>query len=275
MKKATVVIFTISILFACCTVPSDSNSGSIKVASFNIQIFGQTKAGNAEVMDILGRIIREFDIVAIQEIRDAAETAIIILKDKVNENGRVYDVVTGSRVGRTSSKEQYAYMYDTEVIELLPSSYTFDDDGDGNDSNDIDDGTLHPGVDLFEREPFIAHFKVKGGTLDFVLINIHTKPDDATAEIGYLPDVFDDVPPHISEADIICLGDFNADGSYFDEDTYASIFPSTEYNWLIVNDEDTTVAVSDNTYDRIVTTLVSRQNNSDQDLIFLSDSISC
>ncbi len=96
----------------------------------------------------------------------------------------------------------------------------------------MDDCTLHSGVDLFEREHFIAHFRVKGGVYEFILINIHTKPDDATAEIGYLPDLFADVAPHISEADKICLGDFNADGSYFNEDTYTSIFLSNEYNWF-------------------------------------------
>ena len=144
------------------------------------------------------------------------------------------------------------------MLQALPNSYTYDDDGDGNDSNDIDD-TLHPN-DLFEREPFIAHFKVKSGEFDFVLINIHTKPDDATAEIGYLPDVIQDVFPHLNEVDIICLGDFNADGSYFDESTYNTIFPSSQYNWLISNSEDTTVAASDNTYDRIVTTLSTTED---------------
>jgi len=45
-----------------------NTSDSIKIASFNIQIFGQSKASNQEVMEILVQIIRNFDIVAIQEI---------------------------------------------------------------------------------------------------------------------------------------------------------------------------------------------------------------
>ena len=138
------------------------------------------------------------------------------------------------------SKEQYAFMFDTSVLEVLPNSYTYDDDGDGNDSNNIDD-SIHLN-DLFEREPFIVHFKVKSDGFDFVLINIHTKPDDAENEISYLPDVIADVLPHLNEMDVICLGDFNADGSYFDEDIYSTIFPSSQYNWLITNSTDTTVA---------------------------------
>jgi len=237
------LIITILGILSCGNKSNGASPDTIKIASFNIQIFGQSKASKQEVMDILAQIIREFDIVAIQEIRDISGTAIIVLKDEVNADGRAYDVLVGPRVGRTSSKEQYAYMYDTQTIEALSNSYTYDDVG-----------------DLFEREPFVAHFRVKSAKFDFVLINIHTKPDDAAAEIGLLPDVITDVPSHINEPDIICLGDFNADGSYFDENASITVFPINQYNWLIDNSEDTTVAVSDNTYDRIVTTLSTNED---------------
>ena len=233
-----VLIITILSLLSSGNKSNGASPDTIKIASFNIQIFGKTKASKQEVMDILAQIIREFDIVAIQEIRDISGTAIIALKDEVTANGRAYDVRVGPRVGRTSSKEQYAYMYDTLTIEALSNYYTYDDVG-----------------DLFEREPFVAQFKVKSAKFDFVLINIHTKPDDATVEIELLPEVIADVHSHIKEPDVICLGDFNADGSYYDENTSTTVFPSDQYNWLIDNSEDTTVAVSDNTYDRIVTTL--------------------
>lgn len=145
-------------------------------------------------------------------------------------------------------------MFDTVVIELLPGAYTFDDDGDGNGINDVDD-SLHPG-DLFEREPYIAHFRTHGAqAFDFVLINIHTKPDDATAEIGHLPEVIMDAKIRLAESDVLCLGDFNADGSYFAEETYASVFPPNKFLWLIPNTADTTLAASENTYDRAVATM--------------------
>jgi endonuclease/exonuclease/phosphatase family metal-dependent hydrolase len=55
------------------------------------------------------------------------------------------------------------------------------------------------------------------------------------------------------EPDVICLGDFNADGLYFDETTYDSVLPAATYRWLFDNTLDTTVAPSANTYDRMVT----------------------
>ena len=76
-------IFLIILLssLSCRTTPDGPQNkptpDSIKIASFNIQIFGQSKASDQEVMNILVQIIRNFDIVAIQEIRDAAGTAIL------------------------------------------------------------------------------------------------------------------------------------------------------------------------------------------------------
>ena len=286
MKKCIAFLSLLLMLLGCLPgTPQDGQTGengdktppdeipphsdSIKIASFNIQVFGQTKAGKPEVMDILAQIIRRYDIVAIQEIRNIAETAIITLKDKVNEDGSSYAVVTGPRVGRTRSKEQYAYMYNTETIDDPTGAYTYDDDGDGNGVNDIDD-SIHPN-DLFEREPYVAHFKVKWGTFDFVLINIHTKPDHAETEIGYLPGVITDALTRIGETDVICLGDFNADGSYFDEDTYLSVFPADRYYWLVPNSADTNLAASDRTYDRIVTTLSMDEDYADTWGVFRFD----
>lgn len=118
-------------------------------------------------------------------------------------------------------------------------------------------------MDTFDREPYIAMFRARAGNADFVIIDVHTKPDDATAEIHGLPFVISNASATFSEPDVICLGDFNADDvgtNYYDEDTYEATFPSSTYNWLISNIEDTTVAASSNTYDCIVTT-----NSMDED----------
>jgi deoxyribonuclease-1-like protein len=232
--------------------PTEANNDTITIASFNIQIFGVSKAGKPEVMDILAQIIRRYDIVAIQEIRDISETAIVDLRNEVNSDGGTYEVITSPRLGRTSSKEQYAFMYDTAAISYKNLSVTYDDDGDLDGINNIDDSM---NTDTYEREPYAALFGTTSGSFDFVLVNIHIKPDDATAEINLLPDVIDFVSTSLGEPDIICLGDFNADGSYYSEDDYLTVFPATDYLWLIPNTLDTTVAVSDNTYDRFATTI--------------------
>lgn len=220
-----------NILLASTTV-----NETITIASFNLQVFGITKAEKLDVIGLLAAIISEFDIAAIQGIRDNSGTAIETLEDAVDAFGNDYRYIFGTRPGRTRSKEQYAYFYRTETIQPI-DSYTFDDV-----------------TDIFHREPFIAYLRTKSGNFDFILINIHTDPDEATEEIAALPEVILDAQKHLEEPDSIVLGDFNADCSYFDESTYTSIFLPGEYNWIISNDEDTTVKDTVCTYDRIVTT---------------------
>ena len=50
-----------------------ANGATIRIASFNIQTFGNSKAGKPYVMHTLADIVRQFDIVAIQEIRRSEE----------------------------------------------------------------------------------------------------------------------------------------------------------------------------------------------------------
>lgn len=210
--------------------------GTIKIASFNLQVFGRSKASKAEVMEILAAIIAQYDVIAIQEIRDKTGTAIKELEAAVDDLGQDYSCIVGPRLGRTFSKEQYAIFFRTDLIQA-GGSYTYVD------SND-----------WFHREPFIAYFKVINQPFDFVLIDLHTDPDEAVREMNELPSVISDAQAHFSEPDVILLGDLNADGAYYDENDTTHPLRGSGYTWLIGNNEDTTVATSSNTYDRIVVT---------------------
>jgi len=214
-----------------------SNEGKIIIASFNIQVFGKTKAGKPDVLKILTDIGDDFDILAVQEFRDETGEVILRYLEQLNSGEKSYDVLQSARLGRSTSKEQYAFYYDTDKFEVLKEPYIFEEK-----------------KDVFEREPFLAHFKSKQGNFDFVLVNIHTKPDDATPEINALAEVVEKAKQYFNEQDVIVLGDFNADGSYFKEEKDETALETKEYSWLICDNLDTTVAKSDNTYDRIVTT---------------------
>lgn len=245
-KLLLLVVFTAAVL-SCSTCPQPDGEAPgevIRIGSFNLEVFGPTKAGKPEVLEVMGEIIRHFDIVAVQEIRDSGGTAVVALAGAVNSTGVSYDYVIGPREGRTSSKEQYVIFYNQATIEKLGTPYMFDE------------GT----TDTFEREPYVAQFRVRGKALDFALVDIHTKPDDATSEISRLPEVMLDAVNRTGEADVVCLGDFNADGSYYDETTFSETFTPDTFIWLIDNSMDTTVAASSNTYDRFVTLKASDED---------------
>lgn len=92
--------------------PPQEEGPVIRVAAFNIQVFGKTKAGKPEVMDVLARVARGFDIVVVQEVRDASETVADRFLERINEEpGPRYAMYEGSRLGRTVSKEQSIAYY--------------------------------------------------------------------------------------------------------------------------------------------------------------------
>ncbi|UUX92047.1 endonuclease/exonuclease/phosphatase family protein [Methanoplanus endosymbiosus] len=209
---------------------------TITVGSFNIQVFGQSKASDDEVMTTLANIIRNFDIIAIQEIRDSSETAAPLLLQYVNADGSDYDMYVGERLGRTTSKEQYAFIYNTDTIRPAGDPVTYPDSE----------------YDMFHREPYIMPFETTGGDFTATYAVIHTDPDEAKEEIPALTNVMEYMEGVLPGDDtLILMGDLNADCTYFDEDSYITL-KSGEYQWLIGNSEDTTTGNTVCTYDRII-----------------------
>lgn len=209
------------------------------VGAFNVQVFGTTKAAKGEVMDVLGETIRSYDLIAIQEIRDSSGTALPALLEEVNSDGSRYAYVASERLGRTVSKEQYAYFYNMDTVSLVGAPRTYPEP---------------EGTDPFHREPFIVRFIGTEDPVSAVCAVIHTDPDEATEEINALPAVVDWIATvYPEEPDVIVMGDFNADGTYFDEDS-ASSLGAPGYHWLIGNECDTTTGDTVRTYDRIVIT---------------------
>jgi len=180
------------------SVAANESDETIRIAAFNIQVFGVTKMGKPHVMDVLAEVMRRFDVIAIQEIRSVDQTLMPRFVELVNSDGSQYDYIIGPRLGRTSSKEQYAYVYNTRTVHLNRDwVYTIDDPND----------RLH-------REPFIANFRARGPppseAFSFTLINIHTDPDEVPSELAALADVFRAVQNDgLGEDDIILLGDLN------------------------------------------------------------------
>ncbi len=215
--------------------PTPIYQDKINIASFNIQIFGQSKSGKPDVMDVLVDIVRRYDVVAIQEIRDATGQTIPLFIKKINaKDGPDYNYVISPRLGRTTSKEQYAFVYNSGKIAFTGSDFVYEDIG-----------------DVFEREPYIAGFKA--GNFDFILVNIHTKPEDADKEITALAKVFIYADNKFAnDDDVIVLGDYNADCTYFKEKADATPIETADFYWVIPDSVDTTVKSTDCTYDRIV-----------------------
>jgi deoxyribonuclease-1 len=222
--------------------PPPPEPNLVAVGAFNCQVFGKTKMSKENVPGVILDTIERYDLMAFQEIRDASGDSIATLyADLDAQSGGAYEMLLSDRLGRTSSKEQYAFFYKPEKLTLM-------------DSYHYDDG-VEPDDDQFQREPFIARFGETDGDVDFAVIVIHTSPSDAVEEVGLLHDVVLDVEATWGEQDVVVLGDFNASCNYVDEDDFLSIPLRTDpgYTWWIPDDVDTTVTTTTCAYDRIVT----------------------
>lgn len=174
---------------------------TIRVATFNLRMFGEAKLRDAQAMEIIVAILRQFDLIAVQEVRAAQQDVLPRLIERLNADGQYqYDYALGPRLGRTSSKEQYAFVFDTATIEIdRYQLYTVDDPD-----------------DLLHREPLVGWFRARAAppeqAFTFSLVNVHTDPDEVQRELDVLDDAFFQVrdDPRRGEDDVLMVGDFNA-----------------------------------------------------------------
>jgi endonuclease/exonuclease/phosphatase family metal-dependent hydrolase len=251
---------------------SGNGSGSadtLRIATFNIQVFGQSKANKPDVMRQLVDLIRQYDVVAIQEIKDASGETPQRLLDAINDTGGdFYDLLLSPRTGvqpdDLSSQEQYAVVYRKSTLSALPGDTLFDDSA----------------SDLFQREPYITHLKARQGNFSFALIDIHTRPQSAVAEIDALHEVVQWAQgAYPGEDDFIVLGDYNAGCDYASPTQLDELeFRGPAYFWIVPDDNDSTVSLRTAcAYDRIVTTASTQSEftgNWDVDRAFTDSSVS-
>ena len=230
-------------------IPQLNRSEVARIATFNIKVFGKTKMGKPDVVTQLVDTVLQYDLVAIQEIKDIDETVPHNFLAKLNNaSGNFWNmslsVRSGTQADDQSSQEQYAYYYNHSVFREIGEGELYNDSAN----------------DYFQREPYRAQFELLNASgnssgFDFTLFTIHTKPASALAEIDALHEVIQSYQENdTTETDVILLGDLNADCSYATaQELWESPLRQPQYNWLVNDIADTTVSSTDCAYDRIIT----------------------
>jgi endonuclease/exonuclease/phosphatase family metal-dependent hydrolase len=187
----------------------ETGQANLVIGSFNIQSLGKTKMSNLRIVEILVDITRRFDILAIQELRDIDQTVIPQLLEYLNQDGSHFAAAVGPRQSYVvngvpnSYAEQAVFIFDTDTIELLGQSYV-----------------AYDHYQRMHRSPYVAHFRCRSNSpeqaFSFVLMNVHTDPDDIYAEYDALRDIIGGVyANHRGEEDFILLGDLNGEPQQF------------------------------------------------------------
>ncbi len=203
-----------------------NSENGIKIANWNLQIFGVSKASNEELMNFYKERISGYDIIFIQEIRDESGASF----EKLCSLLPGYECLISSRAGRTSSKEQYGVIFNESINVNYFKDYNPDKQN------------------RWERPPIEVNFDL--GDYNLTIFNIHVKPDDVRQELNYL----DDVALNIGHT--IVTGDFNADCNYYDN---AAETEFDDWNWVVKDNEDTTSGETNCAYDRIITSSELKQ----------------
>ena len=210
----------------------------LRIASFNIQVFGLSKMSNPEVVDALVEILAQFDLVLIQEIRDISETAVIELLDRLNDLSAIpFSMIQSSRLGRTVSKEQLAFFYRADKLSAL------------------EDEVVSDISDAFERPPYAARFEHLSTLRQFWAVGAHLDPDTIPEEISALYEAVDAYRLSLEDDQgLIVMGDLNADCRYLTETerAEATLFNSQHFTQLIDDEADTTTTSTHCAYDRIM-----------------------
>lgn len=208
-------------------LPPVKRSGeTIHIASFNLQVLGQSKISKPHVVDLLSRIIRRYDVVAVQEVCSQDQSLLPHFVDAINSTGRHYDYVVGPRLGPAGKLEQYAYIFDTASVEIDRSQIYTVSDPDG----------------LFDREPLVAWFRVRGPEKEeaftFSLVNLHIEPEALARELPLVDQVISLVRDDgREEDDVILLGDLCAGDREFQQ-----LYSYSRTRWAISHMPTTTRA---------------------------------
>ncbi len=208
---------------------------SVVIGSYNVQAFGPAKIGRPNTRAALARVASRFDLLALQEVGSNASTASDATCEAVMAAFvESLDAVAGQPKYAYVRADQFAIVYRQDLFELLAWE-------------------PYSGSESFAYPPLAAHLRVRGAPFDFVIVSVHIRPGAAAAEISSLRAAAQRFSERFAERDVMLVGDFNADGSYYEEGEggFLAGFLPNSFITVVPNDADTTVAEGDNAYDRI------------------------
>ncbi|UZR93398.1 endonuclease/exonuclease/phosphatase family protein [Chondrinema litorale] len=158
-----------------------------KIITWNLFNFGKSK--NAQELEFIAETVRDFDVLAIQEVSTgpAGPQAVARLADILNRKGAKWDYIVSDATSGDGT-ERYAYIWKTSKVKLKGKPRL--------------SKVLDKKVD---REPFLAHFINKNDS--FLLASFHAIPTSKKPEtensLLYL------IHKNNVKQNMLFMGDFN------------------------------------------------------------------
>ena len=188
--------------------PARTGHESIQLLTWNVLNFGKSKTD--EEIAFIADILRNFDVVALQEINtgpDGAQT-VARLDAELDRRGAQWDYVVSDPTSGSGS-ERYAYLWKPSRARLAGRPWL--------------EASL---ADDLDREPFMARFQNKQGSVQMLIASFHAVPraKRPADEVAFL----DELHRRYDDDNLLILGDFNlAESHYaFDELKQAGYAPA-------------------------------------------------
>jgi hypothetical protein len=182
-----------------------SASRPVRVGSWALAGFDRNKLAKPHVMDWFARVVRQFDVIALQQLTSPERDLLPRMIAKVNQTGRRYDFVLGPVVGPQGADigrlgEQYAFLFDADRIETdRGQTYTVADPG-----------------NRVGYDPLVGWFRVRGVPASrawtFTLVNFRVDSSQPNREVGLIGQLIDSVAQDgRQEDDLLLCGMLHAD----------------------------------------------------------------
>lgn len=173
---------------------------TIRIASFNVSSLGPSKISKPRVLQTLVGAMRQFDVIALQEIRSSRDDILPLLVDALNQSGAEFDFLVGPRIGREPPYDQFAFVFNKSRVE----------------TDRIQLYTVSDPEDLLLYEPLVGWFRCKNAAEDaaftFSLVNFRLDPERIEEERAIVPALIDAIRSDgRGEDDWILAGDLGGD----------------------------------------------------------------
>jgi deoxyribonuclease-1-like protein len=181
-------------------VPATAKS-KIRIATFNLGGLDNVKLGNQIVGNTLVRVIIQFDVLAVQNIRADNRGVLAKLIQRINAAGGNFDYAICPSVVSDPVGQHCAFLFNRDSVAVDRSTV-----------QSIGDPSKR-----FRHRPLVGSFRAVGPkeaeAFTFTLVNVHNEPQNAEKELDLLDDVYREVcNDGRKEDDVIMLGDFGSDG---------------------------------------------------------------
>ena len=176
---------------------------NIRIASWALDGFTPSKLANPIARQNLMRVIRQFDIIALQQIASVERDIVPRLADAANEAGRNYDYIIGQQTGPADQSEQLAFIFDVNRVKTdRKQTYTV---------ADPDNQIL--------CDPLVAWFRAaqppSSQAWTFSVVNVRIDLGRAPQEVALMPGIMSAVRlDGRGEDDVVMAGLFQADDEY-------------------------------------------------------------